>query len=437
MILNLFITFLLVFLNAFFVAAEFALVKVRESQIELKARAGNKLAVIARNMIEHLDSYLSATQLGITLASLGLGWIGEPVVSLIIMDTMKFLGITISPSTAHSIAVPFAFILITFLHIVFGELAPKSLAIQRSEQITLIITLPLRIFFFIFKPFIYILNSFANFILKLIGFPPVSESDQLHSSEELRFLLEESSKSGIIELTDHTLIDNIFEFSEIEVKQIMVPRNKIVAIESSMASNEILKKFVNEGYSRMPVYQGTIDNIIGLINSKDLVRSLANNETIVLEDILRKPIFVGEEEKIKKTLNVMKRNKVHIAIVLDEFGGTSGLVSMEDIIEEIIGEIQDEYDDEQPIVSMVSNGEYLVKATSVIDDVNDFLSIELPSNEEYETVGGMITYYEGRIPELNEVVNIGDYSITIVNRSKRMIETVKLKLISENQPTDK
>ena len=333
MILNILLTLFLVSLNGFFVAAEFAIVKVRLSQIELRVRTGSKFAKLAKHLILHLDAYLSATQLGITLASLGLGWIGEPIVAVIIIDVMNFFGFTLTEQLAHSIALPVAFAIITVLHIVFGELAPKSLAIQRSEQVALIVALPLRFFYIIFSPFIWILNNLANFFLKLIGFEPVTETEGLHSADELRYLLEESSKSGVIGVSEQKLLDNVFDLPNTPIKHIMVPRGRIFGVDFSMSSNEILEKFINEGYSRMPIYDKTIDNIIGVIYAKDVISILRYPNLIIVKDIIRPAFFVHEEEKINKLLHDMQRNKVHLAIVLDDFGGTAGLVTLEDIIE--------------------------------------------------------------------------------------------------------
>lgn len=434
MALDIVITLVLVLLNGFFVAAEFAIVKVRASQIELRIRTGSKLALVSRHLIEHLDSYLSATQLGITFASLGLGWIGEPVVSKIIIGIMTFAGIDIAPELAHQIALPIAFALITVLHIVFGELAPKSLAIQRSEQVTLAIAIPLRVFYVVFKPFIWSLNSLANRMIKSIGFEPISEEEELHSSEELRYLIEESGRSGVIGTSEHKMLENVFEFAETPVKQIMVPRGRIFGIEVSTSIEEIIEIFIEDGFSRMPVYERTSDNILGIVYAKDIISMMQNKDLIIIQDIIRPAYFVNEDEKINKLLTDMQRNRVHVAIVLDDFGGIAGLVSLEDIIEEIVGEIQDEYDEEAPIIQKINDTDFVVSAAATIDDANDFLPVNLPDDEDYETVGGLIISNLGRIPETNELIELDDYFCKILKRSKRAVETVKLML--KEQPAD-
>lgn len=433
MLFNIFLTIFLVLLNGFFVAAEFAIVKVRSSQIELRIRSGSKVANLTKHIINNLDEFLSATQLGITLASLGLGWIGESVVARIIHSILFLFGFDISQQLTHSIALPTAFVLITIMHIVFGELAPKSIAIQRPENTALLITIPLRIFNFIFRPFILILNSSANYLISLIGFHNINSEQELHSSDELIYLIDESAKSGIFDSSEQELIENVFAFSDIPIKQIMVPRNKVVGIDISMKVNDILNKFKDEGYSRMPVYENSMDNIIGVLYAKDMIALNLDRDSILPRSIIRNANFVQEDQKINIILKIMQKKKVHLAIVNDEFGGSAGLVTMEDIIEEVFGEIQDEYDEELPIVENQGVNRYLIKASSPINDVNDFLPLPLPESDDYETVAGLILSKEGRIPELNEIIELDDYQCTITKRSKRSIEQVCLIYFDKNE----
>jgi CBS domain containing-hemolysin-like protein len=433
MVFDIILTLFLVFLNGFFVASEFAIVKVRSSQLELRIRSGSKMAILARSLTVHLDAYLSATQLGITLASLGLGWIGESVVSEIIKNILIFLGISLSPEVIHQLALPTAFVTITILHIVFGELAPKSVAIQRPESVSIFIALPLRVFYLIFKPFIWLLNSFANFVIMLIGFEPSTAESELHSSEELLYLFEESSKSGVEGIPDQELIENVFDFSETPVRQVMVPRGKILGIEINTSMNDIIDKIINEGYSRLPVYRNTIDNIVGIVVAKDLIKYFKNRDKLRLKDIMRQPFYINENEMINVILKKMQIKKNHLAIVLDEFGGTAGLVSLEDILEELVGEIQDEYDEEQPMVEKINDLEYIVQAIASIDDANDSLPVPLPEDDDYETVGGLIVTHEGRIPAHNEIIELDDYQCQIIGCTERKIEIVKLILKSSEK----
>lgn len=427
MIFDLFFTLSLILLNGFFVAAEFAIVKVRISQIEMLSRSGNRFAVTAKHIIEHLDSYLSATQVGITLASLGLGWVGEPVVAEIISAGMSVVGFHLSIVITHQISFVIAFLLISTFHIILGELAPKSIAIQYSETVALAVALPLRGFYIVFKPFIWSLNRLSTMLLGLVGLK-ISREEELHSADELRYLLEESSKVGVLESDEHELLENVFEFRETTANQIMVPRRKIVGLEISMPGNSIIEKVMEEGYSRMPVYRDTIDTIIGVVYAKDLVTMMNHRDLILLQDILRPAFFVQETEKISKLMRDMQTRRAHMAIVLDEFGGTGGIVTFEDIMEELVGEIQDEYDDEISIVEKRGD-EWFVRASAPIADVNEYLPAPLPEDGEYETIGGWINQAAGRIPELNEVIITDGYECTITQRSKRSVESVKLRLI--------
>ncbi len=421
------ITFLLVLANAFFVAAEFAIVKVRSSQIELRAQTGSRPARMAQLLITHLDEYLSATQLGITLASLGLGWVGEPIVAHLVEAVMDLMGVTPDPVLAHRIALPTAFVLITFLHIVFGELAPKSLAIRRSEATTLVISYPLRVFYLVFKPAIVSLNFVANRVLRLFGIEPVSESEHYHSGEELRLLLEQGREGGTIEESEHELIENVFEFGDTIVKEVMVPRTDIAALDIAESPLRLIKKVVEEGYTRMPVYEGSIDNIIGVVYSKDLITLLQHSNLIILQDLLRPVFFVPETKLISELLREFQRRKIQMAIVLDEFGGTAGLVTMEDILEELVGEIQDEYDEEPTAIEQIADGTYIVSASMTISDVNGVIvGFKLPEGEDYTTIGGLATKWFGRIPEDNEAFERDSVRMTVLKTDRRKVVQVKI-----------
>ncbi len=432
MIADILLTFLLVLLNGFFVAAEFAIVKVRASQIELRAQAGNSLAKVALKMINSLDAYLSATQLGITLASLGLGWIGEKVVANIIINIMIFAGFQGNDALAHSIAVPFAFAVITIMHIVFGELAPKSLAIQRPEATSLAIAFPLRFFYFVFQPAIWFLNGFSNLILRLFGITPMHGSE-VHSSEELRLLFEQSKESGAIQDSQHELMENVFQFNDRMVKQIMVPRTKLAALEVEATEDQILEMVFTEGYSRVPIYKETIDNIVGVLYIKDLLVVMRRNEPINLTKLMRPAYFVPETKKIHRLLQHFQRSHLHMAIVSDEFGGVSGIVTIEDIMEELVGEIQDEYDEEIPAVEKTGDFEYKVSTSASILDVNDFLPYPLPEGEDYETVGGLINVIYGAIPEIGDTAVYNEYEFKVLDKSQRNIETVLLKVTDDKR----
>ncbi|GAA3963958.1 hemolysin family protein [Mucilaginibacter dorajii] len=429
-------TVFLVLLNGFFVAAEFAMVRVRGSQIEIKAKGGSGVAKVARGILHNLDGYLAATQLGITIASLALGVVGEEVATNIVIRSFLAVGITLSSGfiTASHIL---AFTFITVLHIVFGELAPKSIAIQKSVRTVLAISLPLRFFFVFFKPLIWVLNGFANFILKLLGINTLEGGEAHHSSEELQYLLEQGKESGALDSNEHELIQNVFDFNERVVKNIMVPRTKISGIDISSTKQELLDMIIDEGYSRMPVFDDVIDKIIGIVHAKDILPLLARNEEIVLKNIIRKPYFIPETKKINDLMAELQQKRIQIAIVLDEFGGTAGMVTLEDIVEELVGEIQDEYDEEKPIVEKVNEREFIVNALAPIYDVNEYLPHDLPEDGDFDTVSGWLGHIFGKIPDVGEQKESNGYNITVLRKSDQNIESVKLELlINEEDAVD-
>jgi CBS domain containing-hemolysin-like protein len=384
---------------------------------------------MAKHMIAHLDGYLAATQLGITLASLGLGWVGEEVMSNLVLNVLGFFSLPISESLATNIGHILAFTIITVLHIVFGELAPKTLAIQKPVATTMAIAIPLQFFYFVFRPFIYVLNGFANVILRLIGINASSAHESVHSSEELQYLLDQGKESGALDKAEHELIKNVFDFNERVVKNIMVPRTKISAIELSATQEELLDTIISEGYSRIPVYDDTIDKIVGIVHAKDILSLIVKHGKFNLEDILRKPLFVPESKKINDLMAELKLKRIQIAIVLDEFGGTAGMVTLEDIVEELVGDIQDEYDEEKPLVEKVSDNEFIVSASATVYDINESLPHDLPEDEDYDTLAGLVSEIFGKIPEVGETKEFNGYTFTILKKIGQNIESVKLELL--------
>jgi CBS domain containing-hemolysin-like protein len=429
MVSDLLITLLLVLLNGFFVAAEFALVKIRASQLDLKAKKGSSRAKLAKSMIEKLDAYLSATQLGITLASLALGAVGEGVISQIV--ERFFLSSGVSEATIHSISLPIALGLLTFFHVTLGEQIPKMIGIKYCLPTILIIAWPLRIFYFIFSPFIWSLNKTSNLILRIVGIKKLGEED-VHTEEELRLILTESEEGGAIKPSENELIQNVFDFDDRIVKQIMVPQNRVVAIDVELGKNEITKIVIEEGFSRLPIYLGDIDHVIGIIHSKDLLKALIDNKFRSLKDIMRPAHFVPESMKINELLRDFQKHHIQMAIVTNEFGSTAGIITMEDIIEELVGEIQDEHDEEKPNVEKKSDHEFIVNAQATIVDVNDALPIALPENSHYETVSGYINYIFGRIPAVNDKRQKDGYDITIVARNRQSVESIKLSVVDRS-----
>lgn len=427
---RLFLALFLVLLNGFFVAAEFAIVKVRASQIEIKAKSGSRVGKMAKGIIHNLDGYLAATQLGITLASLGLGWVGEGVMHTIFKNLFDSLHWGFSDTFIHSASTVVAFSVITVMHIVFGELAPKSFAIQRPVATTLFVAVPLQIFYVVFKPFIWTLNSLAAVILKPFGIDTSGGHESLHSTEELQYLLDQGKESGALDNNEHELIKNVFDFNERVVKNIMVPRTKISGIERTSPKEEVVDTIIKEGYSRLPVYDEIMDKIVGIIHAKDILPLVASgNQNWTVSDIIRKPYFVTETKKINDLMSELQSNRIQIAIVLDEFGGTAGMVTLEDIVEELVGEIQDEYDEEKPLVERISDNEFIVNAFATVYDVNEHLPHDLPEDEDFDTIGGLVSHIFERIPEVGESNESYGYLFTILKKTEQNIETIKLELV--------
>ncbi len=432
MIFEIFLTLFLVFLNGFFVAAEFAIVKVRSSQLQVKA--GNSFTgKIAQFIIEHLDSHLAATQLGITLASLGLGWIGEDVVSRLVLNSMHGMGFEMSEKLSHQIAVPIAFAIITVLHIVFGELAPKSLAIRYPTSTTLWLASPLRFFYVVFRPFIWVLNGFANFILRMIGVPPVAHGD-IHSEEELRLIIAESEEGGAIESSERELIQNVFDFDNRQVKHIMRPRTQLVAFDVDTTLEEAIEEALKEGYSRYPLYRDSIDNILGIVMTKDLLTERLSPNGKTVQDMLRPVIYVNTNRKITHLLRTFQKERTQFAVVVNEFGGTVGIVTLEDILEELVGEIQDEYDTELPIVEKTADRTFRILAQNPIDEINEFLPEALPVEGDYLTLSGLLLNTSDNIPQFGQTISISNYDIKILqmfHSSPEIVEAVWKGKVSE------
>lgn len=422
---ELIIVFLLVLGNAFFVAAEFSIVKVRVTQIQELLKKPHRLAKVAQNVVSHLDEYLAATQLGITMMSLALGWIGEPVTARILSPLFSLFGIS-NPNTIHTLSITFGFIFITCLHIILGEMAPKYLAIRSPKPTTLFVSFPLNIFYLVFRPFIWFLNNSAILILRAIGIKPVAETEMAHSEEELRILIAEGTKSGAIDKTEQQLIERIFEFNDKLAREIMVPRNQISGINIDASRDKIFRTVIEEGYSRIPVYKDSIDNIIGIIYSKDLISAAEHRELITIQDIIRPALFVPETKRIGDLLKELQRKKAHLAVVVDEHGGVEGIVTMEDIIEEIVGEIQDEYDVELGVVTPEKSGIYLVNPDIAVRDFNAKFKAEIPEDPDYTALAGFLQKVTGHIPDIYERIDYKGMSFIITKKIGNRILQVRV-----------
>lgn len=432
---ELLLIFFLIFLNAFFVAAEFAIVKVRSSQVDIKMQQGSSRARLVRHIIDRMDGYLSACQLGITVSSLVLGFVGEPYMTHIFESLFEKLDITVSTKVVRSISLVSGIVLITIIHMVVGEQVPKTMGIRYSLETSLLIAWPLRIFNAVFSPFVWIINKLTRLVLRIFGIHMTAEHEEIHSEEELRLILTESEEGGAIKQSEHELIQNVFEFDDRVVKSILVPRTKISAIDIDTEPKDILDRVIEEGYSRMPVYRDSLDNIIGVIFTKDLLKliKLSRLTKTDLEGIIRPAHFIPQSKRINDLLREFQTLHIQMAIVTSEFGGITGLVTMEDVIEELVGEIQDEYDEEKPAVEKKSDTEFIVNAMSSISDVNDVLPIALPESPHYESVSGLLNWMFGRIPAVNEKKEFGGYEFIVLKRFRHSVDLVKMTVKSDEQ----
>lgn len=404
MLLNLFLVLFLVFLNGFFVAAEFAIVKVRSSRIETMVHSGNARAKFAKTLVDHLDAYLSVTQLGITLASLGLGWVGEPAVAKMIDPIILEMGL--SAELGHTISFAIAFSFITALHIVLGELTPKSLAIQRSEDVVLWVALPMILCYKIMYPAVWLLNHVANWILRQAGIEVASEGEAAHTEEEIRILMEESHKQGYIDKTELTFVDNIFDFADRTVREVMIPRTDMVCLYVEDSFEENIKTVLGGRVTRYPLCDEDKDNIIGFLHVKDLLRPLHEGKRPDLREIARPVTAVPESMTLSNLLKLLQRHKSQLAIVVDEYGGTAGIVTVEDILEEIVGEIQDEFDEERPLIEKREDNAYSVDAKLLLEEINDVLEMQLQS-DSFDTIGGWLYSRIEIPPKVGESVEFG------------------------------
>ncbi len=383
------LVFFLIAMNGFFVAAEFCCVKMRPSRLETLIQEGNKRAVYAKKLTDELDEALSVTQLGITLASLGLGWVGEPFVAELILPITQAVGL--GDTLGHTISFALAFTLITAMHIILGELTPKSMAIVNSEKILLTIALPMLIFWKVMYPFVTMLNVTANFVAKNFGIEQSGEGDVAHNPEEIRLLMKESRKQGLVDETEVNFVDNVFDFTELSVREIMVPRTDMVCLYIDKSYSENLETMLEEQMTRYPVCNEDKDHIIGFLHVKDLVgKNLSDGKNFRadLKKLARKVFVVPESMDVTLLLKMMQKNRSQLAIVVDEYGGTAGMVTIEDVIEEIVGDIRDEFDEsERPEAEKREENLYSIDAKMLLEELEDEFKIDI-DDEDVDTIGG-------------------------------------------------
>ncbi|MBN8586572.1 MAG: HlyC/CorC family transporter [Ignavibacteria bacterium] len=416
--------FVLILVNAIFVVTEYAIIRVRTAEIDNLVSKGNTRAKLAKTIISDLDKYISATQLGITFVNLLLGWVGEDI--FIHLLEPVFISLGISDSFSQTLAVIFGLLIITYFTITIGELAPKAFAIRKYLGATLWLSYPLLIFYKIFKPFIWLLNVSAALIIRLMGIKPLLNDSGINSQEEILQVIREGRKTGLIDQTEHQLIEKIFDFNDKLVKEIMVHRGQMVVLNIDDPRDKIYEIVTEEGYSRIPVYKDTIDNIIGIIYSKDLISASEHRQLISLNDIIRPAYFVNETKNIGILLREFQKQKVHIGIVVNEYGGVEGLVTMEDIIEEITGEIMDEYDIESPDIIKGKNQEYIVNPFIPVEEFNMKFNASLPLDKGYNTLGGFLYNVTGHIPSLYERIDYSGFTFIIAAKQRNTIKQVKV-----------
>ena len=412
--------------NGFFVAAEFAIVKVRSTQLTELAEEGSVRAKMARRLTRNLDAYLSATQLGITLASLALGWIGEPAFEHLIEPLFAPFG-AFGETYAKSVAAAVAFAVISILHIILGELAPKSIAIQKPVGTSLWIAHPLHAFFVVTYPAIWVLNGISRGILRTIGIRPAQEHEAAHSPEELRLILASSEKAGILSEENREIIEGVFQFSKRTSRQIMVPRTDVVVLSTTRSIEENLETIRTTRHTRYPLCDGTLDQTVGLIHVKDLLLAQLRGPGRRLEELKRDVLFVPENTTVESLLAQFIESKTHLAIVLDEYGGASGIVSLENITEELFGQIQDEFDRERPEIEPLGAGLYRVRGDYLIEDLADRLKIDVGEPEE-ETVGGYVAARLGREASPGDTVALGDLKITVLEAKRFRVHWVRVEI---------
>lgn len=403
---------LFIIANGFFVAAEYSMIKVRPTQLAELAAEGNSRARMARRITKHLDSYLSATQLGVTLASLALGWVGEPAFAALLLPRLATLGV-FSVAVSHSIAATISFVLISALHIIFGELGPKYLAIDKTLGTSMWAAHLLHAFYVLMFPIIWVLNHSSNAILRVVGIKPASGGEMVHSREELRQILATSEKAGVLSEENREIIEGVFQFSKRTARQIMVPRTDVAVLSTTWTIEENLDKIRTTRHTRYPLCDGSLDQTVGLIHVKDLLLAQLRGPGRGLSDLKRDILFVPENSTVEALLSQFIEHKTHMAVVLDEYGGASGIVSLENITEELFGQIQDEFDRERPEIEPLGNGRYRVRGDYLIEDLIDRLKldVELPAEE---TIGGYVAARLGRVPAAGDRCELSELSISVL-----------------------
>lgn len=405
---------LLVGANGFFVASEFALVTVRRTRIDELVRERRPFATAVRTALNDIDSYIAAAQLGITMASLALGWIGEPALAALLEPLFYWLPELWASISAHTAAVLIAFMIITALHIVLGEQVPKTMAIQRSESASLLVALPTRWFLTIFKPFIYFLSRASLLIARFFGFASTSVGHHVpHTEEELKMIVSASTRAGVLEPEEEDMIHRVFEFADLTANQVMVPRTEVVGLPLAAPREVVAETLRQTRFTRYPVYDGSLDNIVGIVNVKELLPLLDDeNGPLDLRRVLQPPVVLPESVRVFRLLAAVQANRRHMVVLIDEFGGTAGIVTLRDILERIVGDVRSEKEAGWPDVEEIGENEALIDGLLLIPDVNERFGLQL-DEEEYHTIGGYVFGQLGRRPEVGDVIDAPGCRLTV------------------------
>lgn len=412
MVWKVFLVLGLVTANGFFVAAEFALVKVRRSEVQLAARQGSRAAKMVDRLLQHLDSYLSACQLGITLASLGLGWVGEPLVARTLEPLLQAWNVP--AENIHYFSFPIAFLLITFLHITAGEQAPKIAAIRKYQATSQLVCYPLFFFYRTFQPFIWLLNESSNLMLRAIGIRMEAGHSEAPTEDQLRLLLGDSGEAGEVTRREQAIMENVLDLEEKVARRYMLPRNQIVFVNRNDPMDAKLKKAAESGHTRLPLCEDDLDHIIGIVHVKDIFQAMvAENQLTVLVKLARQPLYVPETTTLDKLLLRFQREKSVLAMLVDEYGSVSGMITLENVIEELVGPIEDEFDETLPMIVRHGTGRYEVDALCPIAEAIARLKLEI-EDTDVDTIGGLVSDLLGHIPEKGEQIEIGGCTITVL-----------------------
>ena len=424
---------ILVLANAFFVASEFSLVSVRRTRIAELVENGVASATSVQEAIDNPDRVIAATQLGITLSSLALGWIGEPALSHLLLPLVQLFPADIQSEVSHTISAALAFSVITFLHVVVGELMPKSVALQDPERTSLFVAKPTLVTEKIFKPAIWALNGTGNTLLRLLGVQPASGHELVHSIEELKMLVRASTEGGVFQEDESQRLHALFDFGELKVRGVMIPRTEIVGVEADTKLEDIIELIVESTYTKFPVYDDDLDNILGVVHVKDLLNAMrsAEQSQSFARDFVREPLYVPETTSVNELLRNFRDNRQHIAIVMDEYGGTAGLVTLEDLLEEIVGEVSDPFDVVTPEIQPQPDGTVLIDGLTRLEEVNDHLGLDL-HEPNYETIAGYVMGKLGRIPRLNDVVEGDRVRLEVENLDGMRIERISLTFLESD-----